>query len=501
MALAWASFAQASDCSQQALDRFVERARQADKQAIASGQSLAACPLTSGVSERAVQWLAFLYQITGDAAKAKRTDLAQTTLGKARDREPAALSRARAGAYLELARLVDQMTPGYTTNAIVQLVLARAAVRKGAFDRGREAYRIYLRINPRDEDAVCEELYSWIWQGAYAEAEQQLLDARRYGGSARLTRCIDQGLALVASKNGVAQSQLTRQELTLGRWRSTASLHQVPRLWRRQTLQAAYQGVFGLQLAGHELRLLALGKGVTRATEMRVNKTIAWRSGVMWAGELGFWSPGRRNGIGATQLSIRWPRDIELKAAAQRQPLALLWPLVPEARGVLQDTVALSAAVAEYAALYLSLSKEDGASPHEKHTLTLRWPMLKNGPRDFVRLRLPLVLERHPRPNPNYITDAQTRSFGLGIELSRALPRQTELALEADYRLEFATARDPAATQSRYGTLDAGLQFAARLSTDCRIHLEASYHRADEEDIGQRRMLANSLALGGSCGS
>lgn len=500
-ALLWASVSRAnSDCSLQNLERFVERARQADKNAIAIGQLLVRCPLNSGVAERAVQWLAFLYHMSGNSTQAQRTDIPLANQGRLRGGENSVLMRARAGNYAELVRLVDNMTPGYTTNALAQLVLARVAVRKGAFERGREAYRTYLRINPRDEDAVCEELFSWIWQGAYTEAEQEFRDARRYGGSARLTKCIDQGLSLIIAKIGAKQPLATNSNISPERWRLAASLHQVPRLWRRQSLQTGYHGPVSVQIAGHELRLLALGKGVTRATEIRIGKSMLWSSRFYWSGEIGFWSPGRRNGIGATQMTARLAQDWGLTAAAERQPLALVLPMVPEARGVLQDTVSLGASFAEYAALKLSLSKDDKYSPFEKHTLLLRWPAFKNGPRDFVRLRLPLALERHPRANPNYIADVQTRSFGLGFELNRSLPRQTELAVEADYSLEFATARDPSATQSRYGTLDARLQLITRPISDCSLLLEAAYHRADEEDVGQRRLLANSLSIGGRCG-
>lgn len=493
----------ATRCGWGDLERFVERAQRADAVALTDGQILAACRQPTKLAERAVQWLAFLYRITGDQPKSLRTDL-PITLPRGMS-QAAVLGRARAGAYNDLRQLIDTLTPGYATNPEAQLVLARAATRKGAFVRGRAAYRVYLGLNPQDEDAACEELYSWLWQGEFAEAEVQFRDALRYGGSVRLRGCLQRGLTLASARSGAqsstgsARKSETASSLWNGAWRGEASLHRVPQMWQRQSLRVAHDGQLGMQLAGHELRLEALGKGVSRATEARLGGLYDYEQSLQLGTEVGFWSPGKKNTFGRADLTLKLPWAVQIATGIQREPLALTIPLIPDARGVMQDTIYLAGGVEPYATLRMALRREDDYSPHELHSLLLRWPMQRRGPQDFVRLRMPLTVERHPRPSPFYVADVKTESIGLGLELQRLVQRRLEIDVMADYRLASAIQRDPAATQSRYGILDIEIDLALRLPGECRVYLEGRYHRVDEEDIGVRRLLANEIGLGMTC--
>jgi hypothetical protein len=494
-----APLAHAASCGTGDLERFVERAQRGEKAAVATGQALLSCPRALGVSERAVQWLAFLYAFTGDQAKARAVDLPEPPSG-ARGPE-GVLGRARSGLYRELLGLVDAETPGYATSAEAQLVLARAATRKGAFDRGREAYRVYLSLKPADDDAVCEQLYTWLWQGDYAEAQQQLAEAARYGGSPSLRACIERGASLARSRGGgrATAAGPSAEDAEAGYWRLDLSTHQVPDLWRRQTARAGHYGPVGLQLAGHALSLDALGNAASRATEARAGGRYLFAETFGVAAEVGFWSPGTRNGFGSAELSLHLPWDLRLAGGARREPLALSVPLVPEARGLMRDTAYLAAGAGPYAELQLSVRKEDDLSAHELHTLLLRLPVQRAGKGDYTSLRAPLAAERHPRPSPHYIADVRTDSIGFGVEMARPLGGRLESKLVVDYSLAFSTLRDPEASRERHGHLDAQLRLAARLVNSCRVHLDGSYHRADDEDAGRRRMLANSLGLGLSC--
>jgi hypothetical protein len=411
------------------------------------------------------------------------------------------LGRARGGLYRELVGLVDAEAPGYATNAEAQLVLARAATRKGAFDRGREAYRVYLSLKPTDDDAVCEQLYTWLWQGDYAEAQQQLAEAARYGGSSRLRACIERGTSLARARGGgsAAVAGPSAEDADAGHWRLDVSTHQVPDLWRRQTARAGHYGPLGLQLAGHALSLEALGNGASRATEARASGRHLFAQTVGVAAEVGYWSPGTRNGFGRGELSLHLPWDLRLAGGARREPLALSLPLVPEARGLMRDTAYLAAEAGPFVELQLSVRKEDDYSAHELHTLLLRLPLQRAGQNDYASLRAPLAVERHPRPSPHYVEDVRTDSFGFGVEMARPLGGRLESKLLVDYSLAFSILRDADASRERHGLLDAQLQLAARLVNSCRLHLDASYHRSDDEEAGRRRMLANSLGLGLSC--
>ena len=284
-----------------------------------------------------------------------------------------------------------------------------------------------------------------------------------------------------------------------GAWRGDLLLHRVPRIWERQTLSVGHEGTLGMRLAGHELRLEALGKGVSRATEARISGRYAYEQSLGVVSEIGFWSPGNKNTFGHGEISVKLPWHVYFLTGLGREPLALNLPLVPDARGVMQDTIYVEGGIERYVELRLAVRKEDSYSPHELHRLLLKWPITVRGPNHFVRMRLPLTVERHPRPSPYYVADVRTDSLGLGVEGQRSWRNRFDIGLTADYSLASATQRDPAATMSRYGVFDAEFQLTARLPSDCRLHLEASYHRVDEEDIGVRRLLANTLGVGIAC--
>ncbi len=509
----------AASCDAASRQAFLAAAQVRDAAAVAKGEALLACP---ALKDEAVQWLAFVLAGTGDPARALRLDSEQwkdAARGAKSDRDKA-LAKARAGDARDLEQRVDRREPGFATVPEPQLVLARALVRHGAFERGRAAYLDYLRIAPDDAAVEGEYLYSFIWEGRLVEADGKLGQITNSAPD-ELRQTAQRGRALVA-KLGGGKALGGSTDVAVGSVRRTSSFAAAGELWprrfggpgvsltgslhnwretgRRRSYAATYTGIVDGKIAAHDLRGESLGRYETRVSEARLGAHHDFFDERLFLdGDVGYVSTAPEKPLYATQVRVGQPQGLGARIGASRSPLALALPLAEADLGLLRDELRAGAGYGRYVELELVMAKETGLAPYERHRLLGRIPLVAGedgGSR--VELRLPIGFERHPRPSPHYHADARTRATGVGVEWAAMFAGGLEVSVVADYSLLLVTLRDSGSQEKRANEIAAHLGFAAPLAAGWRLALLGDWFRPDLETAVTSREQPNGVSLAAS---
>ena len=475
-------------CSQSELLTFKAAAQALEAKAITDGQRLMRC---AGQSDQAVQWQAFLLDQTGNHAASLKID--HQLAGKSgRD---GIIARAKAGSYEELLNKIDQHDPAFATAADAQLVLARVLIRKGQFSRGREAYQMYLKVRPDDDDAETERLYSFIWEGNWTQADSEFRGAQRWSSKGEFKAALARGQALIGRHAPGTSAQDSGEGLTGDEFQASYALYRSPSSYDRRTFGVVYQGLVDLRLAAHTIKDLGLTQAKMNANEFSAGAVIGRPTSWYLAAHGGYFSLGNDHYTGDASLGVPLGALVMIEGGAAETPLALSIPLSPDAAGLMRDSVFAQLRLARLLQLRLELQKEKNYKPHESHSLLGRLPLRQKDAGELAVLTS-LTYAGYPQPIADYDTALRTLTAGAGFALDRRFAGGTHLDAQAIYSLAFVTQRDQARQTKQVGVLDATADLSLPLGDLLHALVSAHYVRAQDDDFVRRHHLSSSLLIG-----
>lgn len=485
LALLLGAAGEARACGAALLARFVADVQELKAGADAQGPTLLRCPTER---DPAAQWLAFHYAMTGDKARAAGVDPAPAQKARGQDRA-SLMNEARAGRFEDLLAKVEAQEHGFASSPETQLVLARVLARKGRFDRAQRAYVEYLRLNPDDGAAEAEYLYTFIWSGDHATAEDKLASAQTYSLSPELAAAVKRGRTLLqklrlsspdASGSGATGSALIDgTRATLAARLSTATLTDT---FRRQSLGVAYQGPLAVEVAAYSLTSNVLDEAVSRPGTVHIGRDLRLDHFTIES-RLGYFSEGDGEFVGRSLARIGAPGIGSFALGIAREPLALMTPLAEPDLGTMRDTVFFELGYEQIVTLTSELRKEAEYASHERHRLAVKWPLGAG-----LALLTPIGLERHPRPSPLYASDARTLGTGVGLGYEQAFAG--ELALQAALVYERQTIDHHGGGKSRPGLMSLDATAVKSFAHAWAWRLKGSVHRgeSDEQLEAQQKM-------------
>lgn len=497
-------------CRREALDQFIVRAQAADTASLPAGRTLINC---KDLSAEAVQWTAFLLAYSGDRAQSLQLDEPAAVLpsrsGRARDQ---ILSRARAGDYRELWARVDANETRFGADPEALLVLGRAMARKALFARSRIMYVSYLRLKPADWSAEAEFLYTFLWEKDNAAAKLRFESAARRPLPLPLLGPVERGLALIRggrSPTTVKSAQPATPALSSpapapapvnppprpaisSAVNGVLSSRHVRHVYQRDTVGASYDGVLHAQVMSHRVKSPSFTDETSSGTEVALGVTETLKN-VDLFGFGGYFSSAGGAYFGSTGLTVRY-KDWRTGVSAARRPLLLERPLTLDDAALMQDVVSFSLGYTPYVDLVSSLRKDGNFSAYERHEVTARIPLRRTPVEDWLAVRIPVMVEIRPRPNPNYDTVARVETAGVGVEWAKRLHARFSLGLNADYELARSTDRVGKSSETPFG--DVEVLGTLDLSSKIRLTLSALYVWADENALLQEQALGSALILG-----
>jgi hypothetical protein len=486
-------------CDQPSLTAFVAAAQSLDKRAAALGEPLIKCPLA--ISERAVQWLAFYYYVSGDKQKSYGVDDRATKSAGGKGRE-FVLAQARAGNYQSLLRQVDDAEIGYGDAADAQLVLGRALVRDGKFQRGRQAYTAYLRLKPDDDVVEAEQLYSFVWEGNYQAAEARFNASATYRLEPEFAAAVKRGQALTRQQtkglppeSGGPAPQA--QVVVPGAYSFGHSLHLLKSVYRRQETALAYRGPVTLGVASHGISVQGLEDFDSRATQATIGADHAMGKTMRIVGKAGYFSPGEDHWFGDASFYLTMPAAFTYGIGAYKTPLALQLPLVQAEQDLMRQAGYFDFAWSDYILWRSEFRQEKAAAPHEFHEVIGRYPLWRGAlPGEAVYVKVPMSLETHPKPSADYVTYPRTRRVGLGVDITKADASGWRLHLVSAYHLNFHQLRGRDAGTRRISTLAMDARLAYQAHQDVEVSVQGHYERSQEEALIDTTDKANFVGVG-----
>ena len=475
-------------CSRGELLTFIAAAQVLEPKAVADGQRLMHC---SGQADQAVQWQAFLLDQTGNHAASLKIDAPLA----ARSGRDGVIARAQAGTYDELLNKIDQHDPAYATAADAQLVLARVLTRKGRFSRGREAYQMYLKVRPDDDDAETERLYSFIWEGNWTQADTEFRGAQRWSAKAEFKAALTRGRTLIGSHASGTPANDTDEGQIGDQFQASYGLYRIPSSYDRRTFGVVYQGPVDLRLAAHTIKDLGLTQAKMNANEFSAGAVIGRRTSWYLAAHGGYFSLGSDHYTGDASLGVPLGSLFLIEGGAAETPLALSIPLSPDAAGLMRDSVFVQLSLARFIQLHMELQKEKNYKPHESHSLLGRLPLRQ---KDAVELAVlaAFTYASYPQPIADYDTALRTLTAGAGFAFDRGFAAGWHLDTQAIYSLAFVTQRDQARHTKQVGVFDATANLSVPMGEMLHALVSSRYVRAQDDEFVRLRHLSSSLLLG-----
>jgi hypothetical protein len=272
----------------------------------------------------------------------------------------------------------------------------------------------------------------------------------------------------------------------------------VPETYDRKTVGAIYDGVVDVAAVGHTLHVRGLENDERRASEMKVGGHARVGELVGFEASAGYVVADDGKLRGKARVEVGHENGLRAEVGYERAPLFLTTPLTKDDELVMRDAIWAGAGYGRILEVHAQLEKEDDYSAHERHELLARIPILGDAdegtPR--VEVRIPVAIERQPRPSPLYESDARTLSLGLGVELTQDVAQSWGLGVVVDYAAETAETRDKPSETERHARLDARFDLRLRPAASLELTFGADVQRADDPAYETAHDLPRAFRLG-----
>jgi hypothetical protein len=299
---------------------------------------------------------------------------------------------------------------------------ARESAGRGQFATALAIYLDLLRARPANADAIeAEWLFTIIWQGDHQTARQKVRRVDLSAATNDLRQTYRRAAAILANKNPEAPPAADRQNAALTAAVSTA---------RKLNVQNDLVVAVDWRADGWGVRCQLWQLDPEAFREARRNSSeIAGQYRAQYFGEHSFELGAYANAkavtiIGAAQTRYQIAPKVLASVKLLRRPLETLTPLPAADATVMRDKAAIEVNGMSFVAMQFAVIR-DGTLPYwDDVTLEGRYGIDAPVP---LHLVMPLNLEWRARPSPYYPTAAETRAFGLGIEVGQRADRVLSL--------------------------------------------------------------------------
>ena len=479
LALYWTP-AQGVDCSTDELETMIRNVQLIYRPAVNQGEALLQCPR---LKDSVIQWLSFYFALSEKLAKSGESELA----AHGHD-------------------LKGQPAPSKTETFDAKLTSARALIREGQFERGREVYVSYLKLMPQDEIAEAEYYYSFIWEGNLDEAEKRFRAMTSWKLTPFLSGSVVRGLALIQRLKARKSAPLKPSEnvfqdpSSLDSFKKTfeiqGSVNTSTDLYQRQTLSFGYFGPVGVFVKTHHLKINQLEAYQSDAAELAVQYVRLIRENFLTFGSLGWFSLGKDHLFGEASASSyqKW-RDFRVAVGLNRKPLILSLPLTSDAKDLMREALFFSMNYKDQVELKSELRRETNYAFYEYHVLTGFFQIFK-GPNvdDYIRLKVPAIIENHPKPSSHYRSDRKSLGLGLHAEAKHRIAPRWVTRVETSYDIAYKTAHGSDSAR-RAGVFSCSGEVLTQVAKKYFFVLTGLYQREDDEEPLFRPIHQNEIRI------
>lgn len=423
-------------CGLNELDQLKALVQSLSPQSLPLGDRLLSCP-NEAIEAR--QWLAFYHHVQMTMPKPslrlKANPYVPATGNVGRQ-----IKSAYDGSVASLRQQLTEGNPEYTQVAEVHLALARMDMLNGSFGEAKGGFEQYLRMKPTDSRVEVEYLYSSIWAGDLAQAEQMFLFAGNGSRSSIIQDDVFRGKELIKKLKERDQAKDANtydlDESRDIRFRSTVEGLSIVKQMQRITGQMEYTQYLTLAWKHHLILTEVYDRKSFNADEIWLGRTFRFFDFVSLGLYGGYFTFDEQHLGYDVSLSFALPATFFVTAGVSRDASIIEdTPLATDGVPLLEKMY-LASGIERWLKLELAILRDDKHARYGRYALI--WDKEFEGendsPGDRQGVRARLSFEERPKPSPDYETYRETQGVEFGAFMEHRFGRKNMTSYEGLYR-------------------------------------------------------------------